>query len=149
MAMIRRLVRLGCLALALLPLAACGAAAGRPPAATGSAASPAAVEESHDPHAFRPPQGQPALHTLAQVPARQGDAVAGSFDAVPGELWISVTCLGGGDLTVTFEPLDRFDLPCTGELLDTRNQINLTAPHHMRVTVSAPPAVRWALLVQQ
>jgi len=45
--------------------------------------------------------------------------------------------------------LDRVTVACTDQPLETRNQLNLTAPHTLTIAVAAPDAIRWAMLVQR
>jgi len=82
------------------------------------------------------------------VPPRNGSFIAGRVKANPGELCVTVSCRGPGELEVTFNPMDNFAVPCGATVQFSKNQINLVKPHELKIVVSAPNTVRWSLRVQ-
>jgi hypothetical protein len=94
----------------------------------------------------------PGTKTLAYQRPTTGSSIVDRIDARIGDpLWVNVTCRDAANTTieVAFEPLDQFTVPCTAEGFATRNQINLTSPRQLTITVTSATEAIWSLRVQQ
>jgi hypothetical protein len=86
---------------------------------------------------------------LKQEPTH-GSKIVGRVNARPGALWISLSCIGDGDVTIKFEPVDQIAVPCgPSDITPTKNQINLIKSHNLTISVAANENVEWSLLVQE
>jgi hypothetical protein len=94
----------------------------------------------------------PDAKTLAYQPPTTGSSIVDRVDARAGApLWVNVTCHDATDssIEVEFKPLDRFTVECTAQGFATRNQINLTQPRQLTISVKSDTDATWSLRVQQ
>ena len=109
-----------------------------PPAGTPAAAQSSTAQSS---------PAQPSMRLAAATTS--GPAEVGSFLAEPGDLWVGGRC-SGGDLQVRLDPVTVLPIPCqalAGQPF--LNQIVMTRPTTVTVSVAAPATVTWELRVQQ
>lgn len=129
---------------------------GDPPARPGPAPQ-TTPPGGNDRHVESPPLPEklelPALDdgmtALLQMGPTTGSARVGRTTVTGDVWWISVNCRGGGVLTVQADPVVTFEAACTDPMERTRNQFELDEPYDIEITVQAPDATEWALLVQQ
>ena len=87
---------------------------------------------------------------LESISDTSGPQITKTISAKTGALWISVNCVGKGDLTVYFKPLGNFVVPCVAsQISPTRNQINLIRNHRLSISVTADANIRWSMLIQE
>ena len=141
------------LGLPVLLTAACTASTSVAPAPT-SVPTTSAGRTSTSPEAPPALTGAPptsaGLRTLLVTQPQQGDAVAGSFSAVPGTLVVSFDCLGSGDLSVDLGTGEALSTPCTADrVFSSVNRLTTTNARTGTVAVHAGPDVRWTVRLEQ
>jgi hypothetical protein len=112
--------------------------------------APQLPEAEAPPTDVETPKADPAAKVKASLPKALGGTASAEFDVEAGDLWINLNCRGAGEVSVSFEPLDTFSIQCTpDQVLATRNQVNLIQNHHLKLVVTAPETVEWAVLAEQ
>lgn len=91
------------------------------------------------------------LPVLWEVPPTVDDEpVVHRLEVDKGDLWVSIYCQGEGTLTLEFAPLGEFEVPCTPEIQQTKNLLEMDRAHQLTFTVTTSTGnVRWSLRVQQ
>lgn len=127
-------------ATALAALAGCSA----PPVSTPPTPSPSA------PPTLGAPQHVDGTTLLAEVTPTSGHRSLGTIAVQPGDLWVSYTCIGDGDIRVELSPSIHMSDRChAGRVQHSRNREARTTPAALDVQVIAGDGVQWALRVEQ
>lgn len=115
---------------------------------TAPISSPSSV--MHNPRPPSPDRVDGTKEILA-LTDEEGSKIVGTLDSRSGNLWLAMTCQGSGALTLIFEPLGRFEVPCTRDgLPKTLNEIVLEKPRTLKLNVvDGLGQNRWSLSVQQ
>ncbi|GGO16388.1 hypothetical protein GCM10011576_29200 [Micromonospora parathelypteridis] len=80
-----------------------------------------------------------------------GSGVVGRVKVTRGTLWVSAVCRGTGSIDLSYEPLGRFEVPCTpAGIPHTLNQVEMYQSHELDVVVTDDAGDNiWSVLLQE
>ncbi len=86
---------------------------------------------------------------LASQEDQQGSSPLVSFDVTTDKIYVYVTCLGDGPLTIKVDPAGSFDLPCANIAQGSANEFQVSDWKQISVSVTAQAGQVWSAAVAE